>query len=156
MNESQYKVLDDILKCFSDFDRPDNYFESWKILVKIRERGININTQPYKPERIRTAINKLVNESYLDKMPLCLGDKESDIHDETLDKQYYRLTFEGELLINDGGYVKKIQNENLDLVLTKRLAYAIAVGTVFGGIFGLIECIKVLWKFFNWICKYNC
>ena len=167
MVNNPYQLLDDILDCYKE-NRLDNYFENHELVNLMRDRGVDVSNEMHW-NWMRMGLNRLVKEEYLESLPL-KGNPDSDIYEETLDKVYYRLTFEGELLINDGGYVKMmdrkfIQNQEVSRIRkdlwtynrhVRNLTVWIAVGTIVVGLYTLLQILDWLHchhYFYYSVCK---
>ena len=92
---------------------------------------ININELP-------AIINKLVKDGYLD---FEVGGSKDIIFDS--DKKYM-ITFEGKLLNEQGGYRYKDKRDSISTNLRLAQTWAIALGTVLAGLYGLYELIIAL------------
>jgi len=138
MNENPYQILDDILNCFN----AKTATNTDELINKLKERNIEI-----KPTIVYPALVKLLKEEYVYNLN---GSKQSEIkniHDA------YVLSFSGLLLIEDGGYVKMIEddvseNKKMKKIETdqykysrivKNLTYWIAVGTLISAVYYLLQ-----------------
>ena len=56
----------------------------------------------------------------------------------------YSITFKGKMFSKSGGYIKKEKRESTSITLQSWQTWAISVGTVLAGIYGLVEILKPL------------
>lgn len=56
----------------------------------------------------------------------------------------YTISFEGIILIENGGYKRKGKKESISTKLQSLQTWAIAVGTALAGLYGLYELIKAI------------
>jgi predicted transcriptional regulator len=122
----------------------DNLSSSGTTILKVVEKT-NL-----KQDIVESIFKKLNTEGYIEIERDVNFINSSGEHSTT---DIYKLTFNGFLLIQNNGYASKIERE---LSASKRdniIAIAVAVGTGFAGILGLIECIKVIFRFLGWCCS---
>ena len=151
MNDNPYQILDDILECYKD-DVTGNF----KMKLLTSEIQQQIKDKPsFQYKIFQGALDQLNEDKYLKLEPLTVEEHNfnADLVADEFHLDAYKLTFKGITLIYRGGYIAKIERENSNLILNQRLTWAIALGTVFAGIFGVIECIKLLWRFLDWYCS---
>jgi hypothetical protein len=85
------------------------------------------------------ALDKLVKEGYL---IIEINEEFINYTEGSKPNQYYTLTYEGALLIKDGGYVEKVNSETYQNRRNNFYETVIRIGAIVGGIYALFE----IWK----------
>ncbi|MFH1319602.1 MAG: hypothetical protein ABII90_02985 [Bacteroidota bacterium] len=91
-------------------------------------------------EEYEVIMNKLKSDGFIKYYKKELG-QEEDV----------KLTFEGKLFIESGGYAGKIKKENSKNRLRQVTTIAVATGTTLGGLWGLIQILK---EILPWLCRF--
>ncbi len=112
------------------------FWEEYRTLTEITKDSkilgkININELP-------AIINKLNKDAYID---FELNDSKDIIFDS---EKKYRITFEGKLLNESGGYRWKIKRESTLTNLQSLQTWVIAIGTALAGLYGIYQLINAL------------
>ncbi len=132
-NDYPYKVLDEILKLFKQDDMEFlKHIKEFDIPKLLLDKGIIIDVF-----FMIQILDKLVEEKYLHRGELFITSKPNA--EITEYDRMYNLTFEGVLLINGDGYLVKNKKAEYALFWDKVAFWLVTVGTVFAGIYGLIE-----------------
>lgn len=143
--DEPYKFLDAILDCFQN-NFGDNERKISPTLKYIHERLLNKGII-FTIFILNEALEKLENEKFI---------KSKDYEElNKVKSKMYELTFEGRLLIHQGGFFLKIQNQNQNQILNRRLSWAVAVGTLLAGIYGIKEICHLFVLIWQWICSCN-
>ena len=58
----------------------------------------------------------------------------------------YKITFDGRIFHEMGGYTEKVRKESTSTSLQSWQTWAIAVGTILGGLYGLVEILKYIFS----------
>ena len=134
--DNPYQILDDILNSMNEV----NYTHRTALYKNLQK--INKN---YDLKNSPSAIHKLIQENYLQYAETIENNKTLYLID------LYRLTYEGKLLINDGGYVYMKNLEKANTERTARYDKYVFVGAVLGGIYAFFEIVKdILILFFGY------
>lgn len=127
-----YQILDDVLSCFrsSSIDNTIK-IEHFNIIKTLYKKTVATT------EIMEEAIEKLVKEKYLDRVKIT-----PVVPENKYPFYQYNLTYEGILLIKNGGYLSKIKSEKADIDRKVFYGNVVFVGSIVGGIYAGIE----IWK----------
>jgi|JI6StandDraft_1071083.scaffolds.fasta_scaffold497055_1 hypothetical protein len=135
MYENPYLILDDILFYY---DREKNENLDGRTSISLVELILNVQTDPH-TVLFTQALDKLVKEGYL---IIEINEEFINYTEGSKPNQYYTLTYEGALLIKDGGYVEKVNSETYQNRRNNFYETVIRIGAIVGGIYALFE----IWK----------